>query len=198
VGTPRFLAYAFTASGAHAGFHIFAAGAPAVLIAGCGIPPQDYGYYASLPPIGFLVGSFLSNRLTRRLGIDGLIAIGCGALIPAGFIMVALALLHVLNPYAIVGPMILICCGSGLITPNAVAGSLGVNVGIVGAASGLTSFIQMTGAAGATAALSLGPGGNPIVLATVIAAAGMFALAAFASLAQVARVPEKADAPASL
>jgi DHA1 family bicyclomycin/chloramphenicol resistance-like MFS transporter len=145
-----------------------------------------------------LLGSFLSNRLTRRLGIDGLIAIGCGVLIPAGFVMVALALLHVLNPYGIVGPMILVCCGSGLITPNAVAGSLGVNVGIVGAASGLTSFIQMTGAAGATAALSLGTSGNPIVLATVIAAAGMFAIAAFGSLVQVARLPAKADAPASL
>src|SRR3974377_572017 len=46
-GTRRFLAYAFTATGAHAGFHIFAAGAPAVLITGFGVLPQEYGYYAS-------------------------------------------------------------------------------------------------------------------------------------------------------
>ena len=198
IGTRRFLAYALTATGAHAGFHIFAAGAPAVLIIGFGIPPEDYGYYASLPPIGFLVGSLLSTRLTPRLGIDGLIAAGSAVLVPSGLVMVTLALLHVVNAYTIVGPMILICCGSGLITPNAVAGSLGVRVGIVGAASGLMSFIQMTGAAAATAALSLGASGNPIVLAAVIAAAGLCAVTAFGSLTPMARLPGKADVRASL
>ena len=192
--TRRFAAYALTAAGAHAGFHIFTAGAPAVLIIGLAIPPQDYGYYASLPPIGFLVGSFLSNRLAQRLGVDNLIAIGSAVLIPAGFAMVALTALHFGSPYSIVGPMILICCASGLITPNAVAGSLGVKVGIVGAASGLASFLQMIGAAGATAALLLGGSGNPLVLAVVIASAGLFAVMAFGSLAQFARIPVKAVA----
>jgi DHA1 family bicyclomycin/chloramphenicol resistance-like MFS transporter len=194
IQTRRFVAYALTAAGAHAGSHIFAAGAPAVLIIGFGIPPQDFGYYASLPPMGFLVGSYLSNRLSQRLGVESLIAIGSAVLIPAGFAMVALAELRFGNPYAIVGPMILICCGSGLITPNAVAGSLGAKVGIVGAASGLASFIQMIGAAGATAALSLGGSGNPLVLAAVIASAGLFAVTAFGSLAQFARLPVKAEA----
>ena len=92
------------------------------------VRPEDYGFYASLPPMGFLVGSFLSNRLTQRLGIDGLIAIGCLALVPAGSTMVTLALLGVTSPYAIIAPMILICCGSGLITPNATAGSLGATL----------------------------------------------------------------------
>jgi len=107
--------------------------------------------------------------------------------------MVALAILHIDNPYAIIGPMILICCGSGLITPNAVAGSLGVKVGIVGAASGLASFLQMIGAAGATAALSLGASGNPLVLAVVIASAGLFSVIAFGSLVQFVRFPAKTE-----
>jgi MFS transporter, DHA1 family, multidrug resistance protein len=184
IRTRRFLSYAFTAAGSHAGFHIFAAGAPAVLIVGLGIRPEDYGFYASLPPMGFLVGSFLSNRLTRRLGVDGLITIGCMLLIPTASIMVTLAVLGVASPYAVIGPMILICCSSGLVTPNATAGSLGVNAGIVGAASGLGSFVQMTGAAGATALLSLGPSGNPVMLASIIALAGLVAVTAFCSLIQ--------------
>ena len=196
IGTRRFLSYAFTAAGSHAGFHIFAAGAPAVLIVGFGIPPEDYGFYASLPPMGFLVGSFLSNRLTRRLGIDGLITIGCTVLIPAASIMVTLALLGVASPYAVIGPMILICCGSGLITPNATAGSLVVNAGMVGTASGLGSFIQMTGAAGATALLSLGPSGSPLMLASIIALVGLFAATAFGSLLQLDQRPVQAAAAA--
>jgi MFS transporter, DHA1 family, multidrug resistance protein len=194
IRTRRFLAYALTATGAHAGFHIFAAGAPAVLIVGFGIAPDSYGYYASLPPIGFLVGSFLSNRLTHRLGVDNLILIGCAVLIPTGCVMIGLASLHAVSPYAIVGPMILICCGSGLITPNAIAGSLSVDVAIVGAASGLVSFIQMLGAAGATAALSLGATGNPVLLAAVIASAGLFAAAAYGALNWFSGLPVRADA----
>ena len=196
MGTRRFLSYAFTAAGSHSGFHIFAAGAPAVLIVGLGIRPEDYGFYASLPPMGFLVGSFLSNRLTRRLGVDGLIRIGCTVLIPAASIMVTLALLGVASPYAVIGPMILICCGSGLITPNATAGSLGVNAGIVGTASGLGSFMQMTGAAGATALLSLGPSGSPVMLASIIAIAGLVAVTAFCSLHQPEERPIQAAATA--
>ena len=196
LGTRRFLSYAFAAAGSHAGFHIFAAGAPAVLIVGLGIRPEDYGFYASLPPMGFLAGSFLSNRLTRTLGIDGLITIGCSVLIPTASIMVTLAVLGVASPYAVIGPMILICCGSGLITPNATAGSLGVNAGIVGAASGLGSFVQMTGAAGATALLSTGPSGSPVMLASVIALAGLVAVTAFWSLHQCDRAPVQVAATA--
>ena len=196
LGTRRFISYAFTAAGSHAGFHIFAAGAPAVLIVGLGIRPEDYGFYASLPPIGFLVGSFLSNRLTQRLGIDGLIAIGCTVVIPAASLMITLALLGVASPYAVIGPMVLICCGSGLITPNATAGCLGVNAGIVGTASGFASFIQMTGAAGATALLSLGPSGSPLMLAGIIALVGLVAVTAFGSLIQLDHRPAPAAAAA--
>src|ERR1700748_205432 len=113
--TRRFMAYALTAAGAHSGFHIFAAGAPAVLITSFGVSAEEYGYYASLPPIGFLLGSFISNRMAQRLGADRLIGCGSAVLIPACSAMVALASLHIASPYVIVVPMILICCGSGLI-----------------------------------------------------------------------------------
>src|SRR5215472_233583 len=198
IGTRRFLSYAFTAAGSHAGFHIFAAGAPAVFIVGLGIRPEDYGYYASLPPLGFLLGSFLSNRLTLRLGINGLITIGSAVLIPAGLSMVMLALLGIPSPYAVIGPMILVCCASGLITPNATAGTLGVNAGIVGTASGLCSLMQMTGAASATAALSLGPSGSQLMLASIIALAGLLAVISFASLIQFDQRPRRVAASAAV
>jgi MFS transporter, DHA1 family, multidrug resistance protein len=198
LGTRRFLGYALAAAGAHAGFHIFAAGAPAVMIGSFGLTPEQYGYYAALPPFGFLVGSFLSNRLTSRLGVNGLITIGTTVLIPAGFLMVALALLHVAHPFAVIGPMMLVCCGSGLITPNATAGSLGINPRIVGAASGLGSFIQMSGAAIGTAALSLGPSGSPRTLAVVVALAGLFCVTAFTSLIRIDQRSVKAGAGAAV
>src|SRR5271163_2134023 len=194
IGTRRFLGYALAAAGAHAGSHIFAAGAPAVLIGSLGVSPAQYGYYAALPPLGFLVGSFLSNRLTGRLGLNALITLGATVLMPAGLVMVSLAALRVTGPLFVVGPMIFVCCGSGLITPNAAAGSLGVGSRIVGAASGLASFFQIIGAAGGTAALSLGRSGSPLTLAIVIAFAGLFCVTTFGSLLQPERLAAKADA----
>lgn len=197
IGARLFLGYCLSAAGAHAGFNIFAAGGPAVLIGSFGISPEQYGFYAALPPVGFMVGSFLSNRLTGRIGIDGLITTGTIVLIPAGFVMVLLALLHVASPYIVIGPMIFVCCGSGLITPSAAAGSLGVDPRIAGAASGLGSFIQMGGAALATAALTLGRSGSPLTLAIVIAMAGLCCVTAFGSLTKPERLAAKANAEAA-
>ena len=170
------------------------AGAPAVLIGSFGVSPAEYGYYAALPPLGFLVGSFVSNRLTGRFGLNALITMGATVLMPAGLVMVTLAALHLTGPLIVVGPMIFVCCGSGLITPNAAAGSLGVGSRIVGAASGLASFFQIIGAAGCTAALSLGPSGSQLTLAIVIAFAGLLCVTAFGSLLQPGRLAAKADA----
>lgn len=194
LGIRKFFAYGLAGTGAHAGFHVFAAGAPAVLIGTFGVSATSYGFYAALPPAGFLVGSFLSNRLSRRLGVDRMIGIGGAVLIPMGLVMVGFALFHVANPYAVVGPMVLVCCGSGLITPNAIAGGIGVNPKIVGTASALYGFMQMSGAAGATALLSLGGSGSHLTLAVVIAGLGLFAIMSFACLIR----PETRGSPAPL
>jgi hypothetical protein len=85
-----------------------------------------------------------------------------------------------------------------LITSNATAGSLGVNARIVGTASGLGSFMQMTGAAAATAALSLGPSGSPLMLASIIALAGVFAVMSFGSLIQFQHRPRRAAVSATV
>jgi DHA1 family bicyclomycin/chloramphenicol resistance-like MFS transporter len=198
ITTRQFIRYALAGAGAHAGFHIFAAGAPAVLIGTFGVTPQHYGYYATLPPLGYVVGSFLSKRLTGRLGINNVIAIGATVLVPAGLSMVGLALLHVAGPFMVVGPMIVVCCGSGLITPNAAAGALGADRRMIGTASGLASFFQLTGAAIATAALAFGSSGSPLILALIIAFAGLFSVTSFGSLMPSPAISAEADAHAPI
>jgi MFS transporter, DHA1 family, multidrug resistance protein len=196
LGTRRFVGYALTATGAHSGFHVFAAGAPAILIGGLGLTPEQYGYYAALPPLGFIIGSIMTKRFTLRFGINGAIRIGAAVLVPAGLAMLALAWWPVRTPLAVVAPMIFVCCGSGLVTPNAAAGGIGVSPRSVGAASGLLSFVQMTGAAIATAGLGLGPTGSQAVLALVVALVGLLSVASFGSLLQPWRTAEKAEASA--
>jgi DHA1 family bicyclomycin/chloramphenicol resistance-like MFS transporter len=189
LGSRRFLGYALAAAGAHAGFHIFTAGAPVVLIGTLGIAALDYGFYAALPPAGFLVGSFLSTRLATRLGVDTLITLGCLILLPAGVAMVALTLVPAAGPFGIVGPMIAISCASGLVTPNAAAGGISVFPRIAGAASGLSGFMQIAAAAGGTAALALLDSSDPMMLALAIAGVGAVAATAFATLCRGSAIP---------
>jgi MFS transporter, DHA1 family, multidrug resistance protein len=191
--TRRFVGYALAATGAHSGFHVFAAGAPAILIGGLGLTPEQYGYYAGLPPLGFIIGSIMTKGFTLRFGINGAIRVGAAVLVPAGLAMLALAWWPVRAPLAVVAPMIFVCCGSGMITPNAAAGGIGVSPRNVGTASGLLSFVQMTGAAIATAALGLGPTGSQLVLALVVAFAGLLSVASFGSLLQSWRIAENAE-----
>jgi hypothetical protein len=58
--------------------------------------------------------------------------------------------------------------------------------------------MQMTGAAAATAALSLGTSGNPLALAIVIAITGLLGVTAFASLTPLAPLPTEMDAKAGI
>lgn len=167
-GSRRFLAYALAATGASAGFQLFSAGGAAVLVDGLGISAEAFGYLAVLPPAGFLAGSLLARQLTSRLGVDGTIACGAAVLLVAVGAMLILALERVATPVAIVGPMIFVCCGSGLLTPNAVAGALSVKPEINGAASGLLSFIQLGGAAAATCLLARLDSHSAVALSGVI------------------------------
>jgi hypothetical protein len=58
--------------------------------------------------------------------------------------------------------------------------------------------MQMTGAAGATAALSLGPSGSHLMLASIIALAGLLAVISFASLIRFDQSPRRVVASAAV
>lgn len=182
VGSRRFLAYTLAATGASAGFQLFSAGGAAVLVGGLGVSAETFGYLAVLPPAGFLAGSFLARRLTRRLGVDGTIACGAGVLLVAVGAMLALALGGLVTPASIVGPMIFVCCGSGLLTPNAVAGALSVKPDIGGAASGLLSFVQLGGAAAATCLLARLDSHSAVALSGVIALCAVIGVGVYFAL----------------
>jgi MFS transporter, DHA1 family, multidrug resistance protein len=179
LGDRRFFAYALAIAGGGACFYAFAAGAPVILIDGFGVSPGRYGVYAAVPPLGFMSGSFLSNRLTRRFGIDRLVRIGSLVLLTAGLLMAGLAASSIAGPFAVIGPMLLIGIGNGLMMPNAFAGSISLHPQIAGAASGLAGFLQMIGAAVSTVAVTLLPNHSALALALLLTGAGLFAAGAF-------------------
>lgn len=185
--TPAFLAYAAYVSGAMGAFLAMAGGVPFIGALYFGWTPTEFALHYTVMPISFLVGTFLSARLTRRIGMDRMIgrASAAGA-IAALTIPVLFATGHV-TPWAIFGPGFVMGVCQGLSMPNAQAGGVSVNPAIAGSAAGLLMFLQMTGGAAFAQLAGMVPHDRPLTVALLIAFAAVFAACGFAAMMRVAR-----------
>jgi MFS transporter, DHA1 family, multidrug resistance protein len=177
-----FLAYALAAACGGVTFYSFVAAVPVILIDRFGVSPDLFGLYIGIPPLGFLGGSFISSRFTARLGLDRLIIYGgCGHLV-SGAGLIGFAAAGIAEPWAVIGPLIIMGFSNGLIMSNAYAGSVSEQPHLAGAASGLANFLQMFSAglaAAAFAALSLD---TAVPVGVAIAGAGLVIVFGFRAL----------------
>ncbi len=96
----------------------------------------------------------------------------------AAFVCLAALLLDLANVPLIVGTMFVFTIGVGVAAPAALTQAVSVNPLVIGSASGLYGFAQMT--IGALCTALAGIGGNPaLAAALVLAVAGIIAQAAF-------------------
>jgi DHA1 family bicyclomycin/chloramphenicol resistance-like MFS transporter len=169
----RFMAYTLATASGGVTFYSFVAAIPVILIDRFGVTPDIFGIYLGIPPLGFMAGSFVTSRLTVRLGGDRLIFWGSIGHILAGLVIAGLALYGVAEPWAVIGPLIGMAFSNGLIMANAYAGGVSVQPHLAGAASGLANFLQMVGAGAAAALFAALPLETALPLGVVIAAAGL-------------------------
>lgn len=147
-----FLAYALAVAGCGVTFYSFIVAVPVILIDRFGVPPDLFGLYIGVPPLGFIAGSFLTARLAKRVGPDRLILCGGAGHIVAGSLLIGFASAGIAVPWAVIGPLVLMGFSNGLSMANAYAGGVSVQPQLAGAASGLANFLQM-GLAGVAAAI---------------------------------------------
>lgn len=137
---------------AYSGIFAFISGSSFVLQQAVGLGPIAYGLCFAGAVIGYMIGTVTAGRLSRRLGIERLIALGALIAVAGGLLLVGLAAADVAEgplagALAIVGPMLVYMIGVGLVLPNAIAGAVGPFPRAAGAASALLGFTQMTVAA---------------------------------------------------
>jgi len=97
-----------------------------------------------------------------------------GALIGLG-----LALGGVWTPVALFAPAMLVAFGNGLSLNNAQAGAMAVDGRLVGAAAGLSGFLQMAVGALVAQVVGLAYDGTPVPLTIGMALAGVVALVVY-------------------
>lgn len=171
-----------TGCGAFASLFAFISGSPFVYIELYGMSPQQMGLAFGANVTGFIVGSTLSARLTRRLGADWLIRSGVYLGAASGLLLAVLALAGVHHPAAVMGPMWGVTAAVGLLLPNATALGLAGYPKMAGAAASMMGFAQMGLGAGAGMIVGHSVQASATPLALTVAAGMLFSLAMWALL----------------
>ncbi len=139
----QFMAFWGASAFCSALFFAFIGTAPYLVIDHMGYSKTAYGYWFMFLSLGYVIGNFLSGRLSRRLGIDRLIAWGNIAGLAGTVAILIPALLGYQHPALLFLPAMLFSCGNGMVLPNAIAGALSVDPKAAGAGSGLMGFGQV-------------------------------------------------------
>ena len=165
--------------GAFAALFAFISGSPFVFIEHFGMSPQQMGLAFGLNVTGFMLGSTLSARLSRRIGPARLIRHGVWLGAACGVMLAALALVGPRHPAAVMVPMWGVAAAIGLILPNATALGLAGYPKMAGAAASLMGFVQMGLGAGAGMLVGHGVQSGTSALGLTVAAGMLFSLAAW-------------------
>lgn len=147
VTSKRFWAFTLCMGFSIGTFFAFLAGAPLAANAAFEMSPGTLGLFMGSITGGFMVGSFLSGRLSPRFKLTTMMIAGrviaCTALV-LGLCLYAAGFLHVL---ALFGPCVFVGLSNGLTLPSANAGVLSVRPQLAGSAAGLAgAFTIMCGA----------------------------------------------------
>jgi DHA1 family bicyclomycin/chloramphenicol resistance-like MFS transporter len=175
---PAYLAYMGLATLSYAGLFAWISAASFVLQNIYGLSPFAFGFVFALGSVGYGIGSTLSARLTRYVGLDTILGFGGAAVALGGLLMVAALLLGFDSGLALVVSMAVYLAGLGMVLPQSIAGALTPFPDRAGAASSLLGFIQQSVAAlcGALVGVLLGHSAWPLAGAVALTGCATLAL----------------------
>ncbi|MQX36247.1 Bcr/CflA family efflux MFS transporter [Roseospira navarrensis] len=195
-----FLGYTLVVSFGFAGLFSFISGSSFVIIDVLGLPPQYFGFAFMAVVVGYIIGAFSGGRLSGRVGIDRLLALGTALAVVAGGAAAVLSWLGLQSLATLIPFISVYFFATAWIIPLGTAGAMGPFPRIAGAVSSLLGFIQMT--IGATAGYLVGAlhDGTTHSLTTIMAVMGVASALAYWGLvrpAAAASADGSADASAT-
>lgn len=193
LGHRSYLGYVFVVACSYAGIFSFISGSAFVLIGLLGLTPVVYGFCFAAIVVGYMIGTFLSGRLTLSLGLERLIQVGTLIQVLGGLGGVALYFAGIVSVASIVGPVAVFLLGCGLVMPNAQAGAIGPFPRSAGSASALLGFFQMGLAAVVGIAVGHGSGTSALTMLAAVALVALGAMAAYWLVVRPAPTIDAAD-----
>lgn len=147
---PLFWGYAWCLALSIGAFYVFLAGTPLVAQSVFGISPAQIGFFLGSISGGFLIGSFLSRKITK--GRPPWVVMLVGRLFATFGLSIGLVLCLALEPsiWVTFGATICVGVGNGLSTPGSSAGALSVRPELAGSAAGIMGALTVATGALAT------------------------------------------------
>ena len=165
----------FTLSNAFsfAGLFAFITGSSFVLIDGFGLGPKAFGFAFGVVVLGYMTGTQVSVRLSRRMELESVVGLGGRIGLIAGIGGLLTVMIAPPSIFTVIVPMFCYNIAVGFIMPNTMAGAIGPFPHMAGAASALMGFFQMTMAALSGALVGYLYDGTPVPMMAVIGACGI-------------------------
>ncbi len=138
---PVFVAWTLLISCSYGGLFTVLAGSSFIYIELLGLSPAAYGLAMGSGSAAYLAGTVVCRRWIVRHGMAGAVKRAGGFTLAGGGLLVAAALLGLLNPWAVLLPQWLFCFGHGVHQPCGQAGAVGPFPHAAGAASALAGFV---------------------------------------------------------
>ena len=146
---PIFVHYLCISGITQVGVFAFLSGAPYLMIETLNRPASEYGAYFIFITAGYVLGSYLSARLSTQIGIDRMLLAAMGFYVLGGIVLFGFVITGTWTPAAIFGAVALMTFANGIVQPNTAAGAMADAEGSEGSAASLTGFsLVMSSAVG--------------------------------------------------
>lgn len=142
-----FMGYVLLNSFVFSGLFAFISGSSFVFIEVFGLAPNLYGICFGIVVCGYITGTLIAGRFSRKLGGARMLRYGSLLSVCAGMLLFGVAYSGANSVASVVAPMVLYMISVGIVMPNSMAGAIGPFSKMAGAASALMGFIQMAIAA---------------------------------------------------
>jgi len=173
LGQRVYIGFVLCCALAYGGIFCFISGSSFVFVDIIGLAPQLYGVCFGTIVLGYILGTLVGGRLTRRIGVERLVRTG-GLISAVGGLALLLSVWTTGASVAgILLPTVIYMVGTGLVLPNAMAGAIGPFPRMAGTAAALLGFVQMGLAAAGGVAIGHLANGTAIPMAAGIALAGL-------------------------
>lgn len=163
-------------------FFSFIAGAPFLVTKILNLEPSVYGFYFVMVSIGYMIGNFLSGKLTTQLGSYKMFMMS-NAFLSVGMVtLLYVSYIGISQPVYIFLPMAVVACANGLAIPSAMASALSIRPEIAGTASGLAGFTQIAMGAIATFIVGYFHDGTTTPMVAAMVVGGILSILCFLTL----------------
>ena len=169
---PAYVAYLSLATFSYAGLIVWITSAAFVLQDLYGLTPFRFGVVFAMGALGYMSGATFAARMVTRVGLDGIIGLGSGALVTGGLGMLAALAFRPTSAFVLVLAVAVYIAGLGMILAQSIAGSLSPFPERAGAASSLFGFVQQSVAAGAGVLIAWLMGDSTWPVAIMVATMG--------------------------